>query len=54
MSHVDVFAPAALGPVRLRNRVIKAATFEARSPGGAVTDALIDYHRAPAAGGARW
>jgi 2,4-dienoyl-CoA reductase-like NADH-dependent reductase (Old Yellow Enzyme family) len=51
MSHVDVFAPAALGPVRLRNRVIKAATFEARSPGGAVTDALIDYHRAPAAGG---
>ena len=51
MSHVDVFAPATLGPVRLRNRVIKAATFEARSPGGAVTDALIDYHRAPAAGG---
>ncbi|CAN5547612.1 NADH:flavin oxidoreductase [soil metagenome] len=51
MSHPDVFAPAELGPIRLRNRVIKAATFEARSPGGAVTDALIDYHQAPAAGG---
>ena len=23
----DVFAPATLGPVRLRNRVVKAATF---------------------------
>jgi 2,4-dienoyl-CoA reductase-like NADH-dependent reductase (Old Yellow Enzyme family) len=47
----DVFAPAMLGPITLRNRVIKAATFEARSPAGAVTDDLIAYHRAPAAGG---
>lgn len=47
----DVFAPATLGPVRLRNRVIKTATFEARTPDGLVTDALIDYHREPAAGG---
>ncbi|AQT82959.1 NADH:flavin oxidoreductase [Mycolicibacterium litorale] len=47
----NVLAPARLGPLLLRNRVIKAATFEARSPGGAVTDDLIDYHRAPAAGG---
>jgi 2,4-dienoyl-CoA reductase-like NADH-dependent reductase (Old Yellow Enzyme family) len=28
----DVFAPAQLGPLRLRNRVIKAATFEGRTP----------------------
>ncbi|MGV0716188.1 NADH:flavin oxidoreductase [Mycolicibacterium sp. XJ662] len=48
---VDALAPATLGPVRLRNRVIKAATFEARSPRGAVTDDLIAYHQAPAAGG---
>ena len=47
----DVLAPASLGPVTLRNRVLKAATFEARSPHGKVTDDLIDYHRAPAAGG---
>ena len=30
----DAFAPAALGPVRLRNRTVKAATFEGRTPGG--------------------
>ena len=28
----DVFAPAPLGPLGLRNRVIKAATFEGRTP----------------------
>jgi len=47
----DLFEPAALGPVRLRNRIIKAATFEGLSRRGAVTDALIDFHRAFAAGG---
>lgn len=47
----DVFAPADLGPVRLRNRVIKAATFEGRTPHGLVTDELIDYHLAPSRGG---
>ncbi len=47
----DVFAPATLGPVTLRNRVVKAATFEGRTPHGQVTDELIDYHLAPARGG---
>ncbi len=47
----DVFAPAQLGPVRLRNRVVKAATFEGRTPHGQVTDELIDYHLAPTRGG---
>jgi 2,4-dienoyl-CoA reductase-like NADH-dependent reductase (Old Yellow Enzyme family) len=47
----DVFAPADLGPVRLRNRVVKAATFEGRTPHGLVTDELIGYHLAPARGG---
>ena len=47
----EVFSPAELGPVRLRNRVIKAATFEGATPEGLVTDQLIDYHRRPAAGG---
>lgn len=47
----DVFSPAALGPITLRNRVIKAATFEASTPNALVTDDLITYHRLPAAGG---
>ena len=51
VSAPDVFAPASLGPVRLRNRVVKAATFEGRTPHGQVTRELIDYHLAPARGG---
>ncbi|MGB3483712.1 MAG: NADH:flavin oxidoreductase [Mycobacterium sp.] len=47
----DVFSPAKLGPLTLRNRIIKAATFEAATPHALVTDDLINYHRKPAAGG---
>ncbi|MDT5066530.1 MAG: hypothetical protein QOK02_2685 [Mycobacterium sp.] len=47
----NVFTPAKLGPVTLRNRIIKAATFEASTPAALVTDDLITYHRLPAAGG---
>ncbi|OMB93537.1 NADH:flavin oxidoreductase [Mycobacterium colombiense] len=47
----EPFAPAALGPVTLRNRVIKAATSEGRSPHGLVTDDLIEFHRAFSRGG---
>ncbi|MCW4355670.1 NADH:flavin oxidoreductase [Hoyosella sp. YIM 151337] len=47
----DMFAPARIGPVTLRNRVIKAATFEGRTPDALVTDDLIDFHCAVAAGG---
>ena len=43
--------PAQLGPVTLRNRVIKAATSEGRSPRGLVTEDLIDFHVAFARGG---
>lgn len=46
-----VFEPATLGPITLRNRTVKAATFEGRTPHGLVTDELIDYHLAPARGG---
>jgi len=47
----DVFSPVRLGPITLRNRIIKAATFEARTPQALVSDDLIAFHRAMAAGG---
>ena len=46
-----VFAPATLGPLTLRNRVIKAATFEGRSRQQEASDALVAFHRRVAAGG---
>jgi len=48
---IDPFAPARLGPIELRNRVIKSATFEGVMPDALVTRELIDYHRKVAAGG---
>ncbi len=45
------FSPAALGPVTLRNRVIKAATFEGRSRQQVVSDELVEFHRTVADGG---
>ena len=47
----DVFAPAKLGPLTLRNRIIKAATFEGGDARALVTDDLIDL--SPAARGRR-
>lgn len=47
----DPFAPTELGPVALRNRIIKAATSEGRSHDGQVTDDLIEFHRRFAVGG---
>lgn len=47
----DPFDPVELGPVRLRNRIMKAATSEGRSPEGLVTDELIDFHVGLARGG---
>ena len=48
---MSVFEPAQLGPKTLRNRTIKAATFEGRTRNGEITDALVDFHREQAAGG---
>ena len=48
---VDPFAPTPLGPVTLRNRFLKAATFEGMAERSLVSDRLVDFHRAMAAGG---
>jgi 2,4-dienoyl-CoA reductase-like NADH-dependent reductase (Old Yellow Enzyme family) len=51
MTVSPVLTPTRLGPLALRNRIVKCATYETRSEGGLVTDALIDWHRELAAGG---
>ncbi|MEE4492710.1 NADH:flavin oxidoreductase [Streptomyces sp. BE230] len=47
----DVLSPAQLGPLKLRNRVIKAATYEGLSHKSLVTQDLVDFHVAYARGG---
>jgi len=46
-----VFTPGRLGALEVRNRVIKAATYEGMCPGGLPSDALVRHHRDLAAGG---
>jgi 2,4-dienoyl-CoA reductase-like NADH-dependent reductase (Old Yellow Enzyme family) len=46
-----VFTAFGLGPLTLRNRIVKAATFEGSTPRGQVTDRLLGFHRAVAQGG---
>lgn len=47
----DVFSPGKIGPLTLRNRTIKAATYEGLSHKGKVTQDLVDFHVRHAAGG---
>lgn len=51
MTAPDIFSPATLGPARLRNRIIKSATFEGATPRGVVTDELVEFHLRHAEGG---
>ena len=51
-SFARAFTPIQLGSLRLRNRIVKAATFEGMCRGGAPTEALVTHHRVIAAGGA--
>jgi 2,4-dienoyl-CoA reductase-like NADH-dependent reductase (Old Yellow Enzyme family) len=45
------FTPARLGPLDLKNRIIKAATYEGKTPNGVPGDALLDFHRQVVEGG---
>lgn len=52
MNAPSPFSPARLGDLELRNRVLKAATFEGMCPGGAPSKELLEFHRRIAQGGA--
>src|ERR1700758_2289388 len=51
VTDTDPFAPTRLGPVELRNHVLKAATFEGMSRKNVVSESLVEFHRRMAAGG---
>ena len=46
-----LFTEGKIGPLRLRNRTIRAAAFEGMCAGNGPTQLLYDYHRSVAAGG---
>ena len=46
-----IFTPVTIGPVTLRNRVIRSAAFENMARGNSPSKALFDYHTAVARGG---
>jgi 2,4-dienoyl-CoA reductase-like NADH-dependent reductase (Old Yellow Enzyme family) len=45
------FSPAQLGKLPLKNRIIKAATYEGKSPDGIPGDNLLQFHKDIVAGG---
>ncbi len=45
------FSPAKLGKLRLKNRIIKAATYEGKTPDGIPGDKLKNFHKEIVAGG---
>ena len=47
----DIFTPVTIGPVTLRNRIIRSAAFENMSYGNRPSKDLMDYHVAVARGG---
>ena len=46
-----IFTPVTIGPVTLRNRVIRSAAFENMAYGNSPSQDLYDYHVAVARGG---
>ena len=45
------FSPATLGSMPLKNRIIKAATYEGKTPDGIPGDDLLNFHKAIVTGG---
>jgi 2,4-dienoyl-CoA reductase-like NADH-dependent reductase (Old Yellow Enzyme family) len=51
-AHLErAFGGAKLGGIELKNRFLKAATFEGKTPGGVPGQPFLDFHMAPVDGG---
>lgn len=48
---IAALTPVTIGPLTLRNRIVRTATYEGMTPGGVVSDALIEHHAAMARNG---
>lgn len=51
VSLAKAFQPATLGKLKLKNRIMKAATFEGMTPGGVPGERLLTFHKGIAEGG---
>ena len=51
MENSIIFTPCEIGPITLRNRVIRSAAFENMAYGNRPSDDLLNYHEAVARGG---
>ncbi|MDD2962103.1 MAG: NADH:flavin oxidoreductase [Muribaculaceae bacterium] len=51
MKESNLFTPAKLGPITLRNRTIRSAAFEGMCENNSPTQQLMDYHTSVARGG---
>ena len=51
METSPIFTPCQIGPITLRNRVIRSAAFENMAYGNRPSDDLFNYHTAVARGG---
>ncbi|MCF0177148.1 MAG: NADH:flavin oxidoreductase [Bacteroidales bacterium] len=47
----DIFSPCRIGPIEIKNRIIRSAAFENMAHGNAPSQELYDYHVAVARGG---
>ena len=48
---MKLFSPLSVGPLTLKNRIVMPAMHLGYTPGGEVTDRLIDFYAERAAGG---
>lgn len=49
--NLTIFRPREIGSLKVKNRLVRSATFESRAENGKVTDELVEFYRNLAKGG---